>query len=156
MSDVSVEGGDRSWYARCVRGDLTLRSGSCRQAEAQELFEEALNLAERNWEAPFMCGLALLDAKLPALAAGYLAEAGHWDPQVPACWLFLGDAFQALRLYEQAAFYYDRVTELEPTNDLGVTRKKETIPHMYGLMRAFKQDSLWKRWDKEFKKLESR
>jgi len=153
MSDVSVEGGDRSWYSRCVRGELFLRHDVEERRKAVALFEEAMDLSQRDWEAPFIAGLALLDAKLPALAAGFFAEAAHCNPRAPICWLCLGDAFNELRLYDQALFYYQRVTELEPTHEVARERQRKATPALYGLMKVFQRVSLKERWQKEYEDL---
>jgi tetratricopeptide (TPR) repeat protein len=155
LAQVSVEGGDRSWYSRCVFGELMLRTNAAQRAEALDRFEEAMDLADGHWEAPFLAGLPLLDAKLPALAAGYFSEAARAKPLAPICWLCLGDAFRDLKLFDQALFYYQRVVELEPSNEIALQRQKDTSPLLYGLTRVFRRDSLKRRWQREFEKLAS-
>ncbi len=153
FSDVSVDAADESWYARTVRGEILVRMDSGFRADALDLFEQATRLAQNAWEPAFLAGWVLLDAKLYALAAGYLAEAAHLRPRASISWLCLGDCFRELKFYEQALFYYQRVTELEPASEIALQRQKECGPPMYGLMRAFSRDSLQKRWRREFDKL---
>ncbi|MCP4643614.1 MAG: tetratricopeptide repeat protein [bacterium] len=152
MSDVSVEGGDRSWYARCVRGELYLHINRNDRAGALALFEEAMELAQQDWRAPFLAGVGLLDAELPTLAAGFFADAAHLNPHAPVCWLCLGDAFRDLRLYDQAGFYYQRAVELEPTHEVARERQKTTGSLVYGLMRALNRRSMMERWNKLYEK----
>ncbi|MBM3289617.1 MAG: hypothetical protein FJY92_05650 [Candidatus Hydrogenedentes bacterium] len=152
FSDVSVDA-DESWYARGVRGEVLLRMDAGFRGEALALFEQATRLAQNAWEAAFLAGWVLLDAKQFALAAGYLAEAAHQRPRASLIWLCLGDCFRELKFYEQALFYYQRVTELEPSSEIAVERQKECAPLIYGLMRAFNRGSLQDRWRREFDKL---
>lgn len=152
FSDVSVDA-DQSWYARCVRGEVLLRMDVGFRGDALDLFEQATRLAQNAWEPAFLAGWVLLDAKQYALAAGYLAEAAHQHPRASLTWLCLGDCFRELKFYEQALFYYQRVTELEPSSAIAIQRQKECGPLMFGLMRAFSRDSLQKRWRREFDKL---
>lgn len=151
FSDVSVDA-DESWYSRSVRGEILLRMDFGFRGEALALFEEATRLAQNAWEPAFLAGWVLLDAKQFALAAGYLAEAAHLRPRASLTWLSLGDCFRELKFYEQALFYYQRVTELEPSSEIAIQRQKECGPLMFGLMRAFSRDSLQKRWRREFDK----
>jgi tetratricopeptide (TPR) repeat protein len=152
LSNVSVDGGDRSWYSRCVRGELLLRTDPAFRTDALAAFEDAADLASPPWEPALIAGWALLDAKLFVLAAGHLAEAAHWNPRAPLCWLCLGDCFRELMFYEQALFYYQRVIELEPSHDLALERQKTCAPRVFGLMRLFNRKSLQDRWQKEFDK----
>lgn len=154
FSDVSIEGEEPSWYARCVRAELVLREDVTRRPEALEFLEEAAKLAKAPWEVYFTGGWMLLDAGLPAHAAGYLAEAGHCNPKAPIAWLCLGDCFRELRLYDQALFYYQRVTELEPESKLALERQRSCGPKLFGLMRVFAKSNLQERWKKEFEKLQ--
>ncbi len=151
-SDVSVEGGDRSWYSRCIRGEVLLRMEPGFRSHALEQFDEATLLTQNPWEPYFLAGWILMDAGLYALAAGHLAEAAHLSPRVPLCWLCLGDSFRELRFYEQAIFYYQRVMELEPTNELALERQRRCGSLTYGLMRLFRRDDLHRRWRREFDK----
>ena len=152
FSDVSVDVDD-IWYARTVRGEALLRMNAGFREEALALFEQGTRLAQNAWEPAFLAGWALLDAKLYALAAGYLAEAAHQCPRASLTWLCLGDCFRELQFYEQALFYYQRVTELEPNSEIALERQRECGPKMFGLMRAFSRDSLQKRWRRDFDKL---
>lgn len=151
-SDVSVEGGDRSWYSRCVRGEILLRMDPGFRFDALELFSEAASLTPSPWEPQFLAGWALMDAKLYALAAAHLAEAAHFNPRIPLCWLCLGDCFRELKFFEQAIFYYQRVMELEPTNELAIERQRRCSTLSYGLMRLFRRDDLHRRWRQAFDK----
>ena len=153
LAQVGIEDGDRSWYARCVYGELALRADPKQRTEAVSHFEQALDLANGDWEAAFLAGWALLDANLPVLAAGFLAEACHLHPRAPIGWLCLGDAFRDLKLYDQAVFYYHRVTELEPTNEIALERQKKTALMIFGLLKALRPQSLQRRWRKEIEKL---
>jgi tetratricopeptide (TPR) repeat protein len=151
-SDVSVEGGDRSWYSRCIRGEILLKMDPSFRFDALELFGEATALARAPWEPQFLSGWILMDAKLYALGAAHIAEAAHLNPRAPLCWLCLGDCFRELKFYEQAIFYYQRVMELEPTNELAVERQRRCSSLAYGLMRLFRRDDLHRRWRREFEK----
>lgn len=152
-SDISLEGDERSWYARCVRAELLLRQKAVPRDEVFAFLEEAIDLAESPWEAHFLGGWMLLDASLPALAAGYFAEAVRCNPRTPITWLCMGDCFRELRFYDQALFYYQRVVELEPTHELALQRQKMCAPKLYGLMRIFGKENLRKRWKKEYEEL---
>jgi tetratricopeptide (TPR) repeat protein len=151
-SDVSVEGGDRSWYSRCIRGEILLKMDTGFRFDALELFAQAESMTRTPWEPLFLAGWVLMDAKLYALAAGHLADAAHLNPRVPLCWLCLGDCFRELRFYEHAVFYYQRVMELEPTNELALERQRRCGSQVFGLMRLFRKDDLHRRWRLEFDK----
>lgn len=154
LSDVSIEGEQPSWYGHCVRGELMLLEDSSTWPEAVAEFERAFELAgDLAWEAAFLAGWSLLAAKLHVLAAGFFAEAAHQRPRAAACWLFLGDTFHGLQLYDQALFYYQRVTELEPTHDKALERQRRTTPMLYGLMRAFRKGALERIWQREYERL---
>lgn len=84
--------------------------------------------------------------------AGHVSEAAHFHPRAPIVWLCLGDCFGELRLYAQALVYYQRVTELEPTNELANQRQKECSGLICGLTRLFRRASLQTRWEKAFDK----
>jgi tetratricopeptide (TPR) repeat protein len=153
LSEVSMDGSDSSWYARCVRGEILARMSYDMRFEAADLFEEAARRTEHAWRANLLGGWCFLEADLPALATGFLAEAAHWNPRAPLCWLCLGDSFRELRLYDQAQFYYQCAAQLEPRNDLVLQRRKRVVPMMYGLLRLFRKEDLRKRWKSEFEKL---
>jgi tetratricopeptide (TPR) repeat protein len=153
LSDVSIEGGDRSWYSRCVRAELLLRLNSDHRFAALELVEEAVGLAEYPWECFFLSGLAFLNAALPALAASHLTEAAHLNPRAAICWLYLGDSFRDLKLYDQAQFYYQRVVEVESSHDVAIQRQRDCAPNLFGLLRGIRKESLIQRWNKEFEKV---
>lgn len=148
--DEHLAGDERPWYARCVRGELFLKVGAPYRFDALDCFEQGIELADKPWEACFLSGLALLEAQYPVLAASFLADAAHFNPRSAICWLLLGDAFRALRLYDQAMFYYQCVIELEPTHDVALARQRECHPHLYGLMSALRRPDLRKRWRREF------
>jgi tetratricopeptide (TPR) repeat protein len=152
LAQVGVEGTEATWYGLCVRGELLLLQDSEFRVEALKQFDKALRKDLRAWESAFLAGWALLDAQLPTLAAAFFAEAAHRNTRVPICWLCLGDCYQELRLYEQAAFYYRRVAELEPTHELAQDRidRAESLTH--GLMRLFRREDLHKRWSQAFGK----
>ncbi|MBX7259038.1 MAG: hypothetical protein K1Y02_21930 [Candidatus Hydrogenedentes bacterium] len=152
LSDVSVDAGDRSWYSRCVRGELLLKADASFRFEALKMYEEAQSLAQSPWEPAFYAGWSLLDAHQYALAASYLTEAAHLNARAPLIWLCLGDCFKALKFYDQAIFYYQRVSELEPTSDLAVKRQKECGSLVFGLMRVFRSRDLHARWRREYEK----
>jgi len=152
LSGVSLEG-EATWYSRAVRAELLLKESLQNRAAALALLEEALDLAEGRWESCFVGGLILFDAGWPALAAGFFSEAGRHNPRAAAGWLYLGDCFHALRLYEQARFYYQKVQELEPQHELTLRRMKASAGHVFGLTRVFQPNSLQRRWNREFEKL---
>jgi tetratricopeptide (TPR) repeat protein len=153
LSQVSLEGEESLWYSDLVRGEILLRVSADNRLEAVQQFETACDEAPGAWEPYFLAGWALQDAKLAVLAAGYFAEAAHRNPRAPICWLCLGDCFQELRLYDQALFYYRRVTDLDPNHELGLARQKKCGGLIYGLMRVFSCGSMEKRWQREFDKL---
>ena len=153
LSNVSIEGDDPSWYAFCVQGELLLREDRALIGRVLARFENAVERAPWNWEAPFLAGLALLNAGLPAQAAGYFAEAAHEDPHAPVCWFYLGEAFSRLRLFDQALFYYDRVVELEPTHETALRRRASVHPRLFGLLGIFRRGTLRKRWRREYERI---
>ena len=153
LSDVSITDSGRSPYAWCARAELLLKQDPDSREDALSILGQAIDAAEHRWEPYFLGGWMLLDAKLPVLAAGYFAEAAHHAPHTPASWLFLGDCFRELRLYEQALFYYQRVIELEPTHEIALERQKHCGPFLYGLMKAFRREDLERRWKEEFERL---
>lgn len=153
---IGLEGDEDKWYAQCIRGELELRRDVTASQEALMWLERGTESANPQWEAYFIGGWALQDAQLPTLAAGYFAEAGHRHPRAPLSWLCLGDCFAALRLYDQALFYYRRVLELEPTNELAIERQKKVSPRLFGLMRAFRKEDLRERWNKAFREMQGR
>lgn len=152
LSNISVEDQPPHWYARCVRGDIYLRMNASNRQSALSLFEDAAALTKEKWEVFLMAGWALLDAGCPALAAGHLSEAAHLRPSAPNAWLCLGDAFYELRLYDQALFYYQRVTELEATHELGIKRQQALVGMRFGLLRALDPRKLSGNWRARFDK----
>ncbi len=139
-------------YPYCVYAEILLRESLSFRSEALDALQTALNTSEERWEPCFLGGCILLNAKLPALAAGYFSEAVHVAPHAAAGLLFLGDSFAALRLYDQAQFYYQKVVELEPDHAVALERQRSTVPLLYGLTRVFRRENLRTRWNKEFEK----
>ncbi len=152
LSNVSVDTQPAHWYAQCVRGEIYLRMSESNRQTALSLFEDALAMTDEKWEVHLMAGWALLDTGWPALAAGHLSEAAHLRPRAPHTWLCLGDAFHELRLYDQALFYYQRVTELEPQHDLGIKRQQALVTVKFGLLRALDPRKLSGNWRARFDK----
>ena len=152
--EVSLDCEDPPWYAKCVEAELLIRQDSNNRPRALACLEDAADWADSGWDAHFIGGWMLLDAGFPALAAGYFAEAAHWNAAAPVGWLCLGDCFRELRLYEQALFYYQRVTELEPAHDLALKRQKACSPKLFGLLRVFNRNRLRKRWNERFERIE--
>jgi len=153
LSDVSIEGGDTSWYSRCIRAELLLRLDPDHRFAALELIEEGVALSAQPWECYFLSGWTFLDVGLPALAASHLTEAAHLNPGAAICWLYLGDAFRDLKFYDQAQFYYQRVVELESSHDVAIERQRHCAPKLFGLLRGIRKESLLQRWNKEFERV---
>jgi len=151
-SEVSIEGEELHWYALCSRAELLLRMSHENRVQACTLLEKAVEKGA-GWEPHFIGGHALLDAGWPALAAGYFGEAVRCMPSAAAGLMYLGDAFHALRLYDQAMFYYQKAIEVEPNHELALERQKACAPSLFGLTRVFRRDDLRKRWNREFEKL---
>ena len=145
-SDISLDDGKRYWYARCVRGEVLLKDGVENRFEALRHFEESIGFAQAPWHPCFLAGWSLLQAGLSTLAAPHFADAAHHNPLAAAPWLFLGDCFHELRLYDQAMFYYRRVVELEPKHPLVLDRQRACSPKTFGLMDLFQKDLLHDRW----------
>ena len=156
LVQVSLEGEGRTWYARCVQAELLLRQSAENRVKALTLLDEAREIAEDLWEPSFLGGWMLLDAGFPALAAGFFSEAGHADPRAAAGWLYLGDCFHALRLHDQAMFYYQKAVEIEPQHETAVARQKQCAPKIFGLTRVFRRSELRRRWDRAFEQLQHR
>jgi len=152
LSDVSMEG-EPSAYAYCIRAEILLLQSGENRSEALGFLEKAMNLAGDPWNTSLLGGMILLNAGWPALAAGYFSEALHCNPRATAGFLYLGDCFKALRLYDQAQFYYQKALEITPKHELAVKRQKECVPFIYGLTRVFHRETLRRRWNKEFEKL---
>lgn len=142
--------GDKSWYLSSVQAEIILVETPRYSRDALDCLEKSTILAASPWEAYFIGGWMLLDANQPAWAAGYFAEAGHRNPTAPIVWLCLGDCFRELRLFDQAMFYYQKATELEPQHALALKRQRDCAPRMFGLLRVFRRDTLQSRWTKEF------
>jgi tetratricopeptide (TPR) repeat protein len=151
-SRIGVDPEKPSWYAFCTHAEIILKEDPERRLEALEIYEQAMDCAESLWEPPFLAGWALLEAGFPALSAGMFAEAAHHNPRAPICWLGLGDSFRALRMYDQALFYYQRVTEIEPRHEAALERQRKCTGLPFGLMGVFNNRLLSGRWKKKFQK----
>ncbi len=156
FSDISLEGDKRYWYAMCVRAEILLKSEPDERHRVLDLLSDAIDAADEAWEPYYLGGTMLLDAGFPTMAASFFAEAGHFNPGAPGVWLCLGDSFKELKLYDQAKFYYQRVIELESSNELAIERQKECGGLIYGLMRVFRRDSLRRRWNNKLEKLKEK
>lgn len=156
LLDVALEGNRPHWYASVVRGEFILRETPKRVRTAVDAFEQAIALAEDGWEPCFLGGWVLLRAGCAAPAAGFFAEAVHQDPKAAASLIGLGDAFRALRLYDQAAFYYECAQALNPDDKLAQERLKQCRSWIYGLMRVFTKRDLRARWKAEYEMLKSK
>lgn len=152
LSDVSL-GEHRYWYPVCVRAELMLlhEPESKRvRLEAIDCYEEAIRLAADPWDAHFMAGCALLHAGWAGHAAGYFSEALHLDPIGAAGWLGLGDCFHALRLFEQASFYFGKALDLEPYLETAQRKQRTSRRAEFGLLRGLKKQSLEERWNARY------
>lgn len=156
LLDVALEAPRPLWYASIVRGEFILRETPKRARIAVDAFEQAIARAEDPWEPCFIAGWVLLRAGLPAPAAGFFGEAVHQDPRAAAGLIGLGDSFRALRLYEQATFYYECAQALNPEDKLPQERLKHCKPWIFGLMRVFTKRDLRDRWKAEYEKLRSK
>lgn len=156
LLDVALEAPRPLWYASIVRGEFILRETPKRVRTAVDAFEQAIALAEDRWEPCYLGGWVLLRAGCAAPAAGFFAEAVHQDPTAAAGVIGLGDAFRALRLYDQAAFYYECAQALNPEDKLAQERLKQCQSWIYGLMRVFTKRDLRARWKAEYEMLKSK
>jgi tetratricopeptide (TPR) repeat protein len=147
--------GDRSWYLSCVQAEIIVTENPGYSKEALSALEKATIYSGSTWESFFIGGWILLDANQPTWAAGYFAEAGHRNPTAPIVWLCLGDCFKELRLYDQAMFYYQKASELEPTHALALKRQRACARKPFGLLRIFDRDTLQKKWNQEFNKTQN-
>lgn len=144
---------EATWYAHGVYAEVCLKMSPDNRGLAFQHLERALELAEDLWDPYFMGGCMLWDAGWPTLAAGYFSEACHRDPRAVVGWLCLGECFHALRLYDQALFYFQKATEVEPTHEIALARQKKCVPLLWGLTRVFAPRDLRRRWNKEFDKM---
>lgn len=139
------------WYAHLVRAEIfLLHDAQNLRGPALNALAAALRCADAPWEPHFIGGLMLLDAGWPAQAAAYFSEAVHARPAAVAGLLCLGDCFQALRLYDQALFYYHKAIEVEPANELARAREAQCAPLLYGLTRIFRREDLRAAWNREY------
>ena len=152
LSDVSLEGGPDA-YAMAVRAELLLRQSPANHKPALELLAEALRIAEAPWDVCFAAGSMLLAANQAPLAAGYFSEAVHVKPRAAAALIGLGDCFFRLRLYDQALFYYQQVTRMQPRHETALNRQRECAPKTFGLLRVFRRNDLQHIWNKRFERL---
>lgn len=152
LLDIALED-EHPWYARCVRGELLLLASLDNRLEALALLDDAMQETDKPWDTAMHCARALMAVGWPQLAAGYYSEACHALPVSPAAWTGLGDAFNALRLYEQAMFYYQKALELDPKNEVVLRRQQFCAPRFYGLTRVFRKENLRARWNTAFEKL---
>ena len=141
---------DPMWYAHVVKAEILIRHSPANRAAALECLMAGTHAVDAPWEPHFIGGLILLDAGWPAQAAGFFSEAVHAKPAAVAGLLCLGDCFKAMRLYDQALFYYQKAVEAEPANELALQRQRECAPGLFGLTKVFRQDDLRKRWNREF------
>jgi tetratricopeptide (TPR) repeat protein len=149
LSDVSLEG-EKNWYACCVRAELLLKDSLDNRVLAAQFLEQALEATSSLWEPSYLGGTILFNAGWPQLAAGYFSEAAHYNPRAVAGWIGLGDCFKALRLHDQAQFYYQKAIEISPTHELVLARMRENAGGVFGLLRVFQRDVLRKRWNRAF------
>jgi tetratricopeptide (TPR) repeat protein len=144
----------RPWYALCVRAETMLRASLDNRSDALALLEEAAEKCSARWDMHFVAGCMLLDAGWPTLAAGYFSESAHHAPSAVASWICLGDCFNDLKLHDQALFYYEKATEIEPTHEIALRRRRECTPFLYGLTRVFRRERLRARWNRAFEELQ--
>jgi tetratricopeptide (TPR) repeat protein len=147
-SDISVGGTEQVWYARCVRAEILLMQDRGYREEALRLLEEALSMSDDPWQTYFLGGGCFAAADFPTYAASFFAEAAHFNPRSFISWVCLGDAFHALRLDDQALFYYGRAAELNPDNEWLKDRMKAARKRAFGLLHAFLPVELKERWKK--------
>jgi tetratricopeptide (TPR) repeat protein len=152
LAGIGIEG-EGAWYACCVQAELFLLLPVCHRKEALTWLNRAIDCAEDRWEPCSLGGRMLLDAGLAVWAAGFYSEAAHADPLAAAGWLGLGETFERLRLYDQALFYYRKVTELEPRHEYALEAQRRCAPRLFGLTRVFRKDTLRRRWNSEFEKI---
>jgi len=138
------------WYAAFVRAELLLRASPDNLPEVVQQLDALTKDFPQLWELHFLGGWILLEADFPAQAAALAAESAHLHPRSAASWLLLGDCFHALRLYDQAMFYYQRVTGLESGHALALARQRACSGLRFGLMRLFRATDLRKRWTKAY------
>lgn len=155
-AEMGMQARGDAWYTRCAYAEVLVRKNRRDAARAVALVEQAADMTDNPWEVYFLAGWAFLHARLAAHAAALYAEAAHFNPKAPCCWLGLGDAFRALRLYDQAVFYYRRAAELEPDNEIALRRQAAVLPNLFGLMQGlFAPTDLRRRWQKRLERLNS-
>ncbi len=152
-SDVSLEG-QTGYYGTCVRAEILLRakvSSRTHRRDALEILETCIASSNDPWEPLVLGGCMLLDAGWFAHAAGFFTEAAHKEPTRALAWVCLADSFYALRLYEQAVFYYEQAKGLEPLLQPAIQGKIRSVRYVFGLMETFNKETLEERWTKAVK-----
>ncbi len=151
LAAVAIEG-EPSWYGHCAQAEVLLKWDLSYRQDALNEIGKGIDAAPTSWDPYFVGGCIVLE-HWPALAVGYFAEAAHCDPSVPVSWLCLGDCFFALRLHDQALFYYQTVLDLEATHEVALERQRRCQRASLKMMRFFRPDKLRERWEKHIEKL---
>ena len=150
-SDISMEDPSPSWYTLYARADVLLGGNRESRPDSLWLLNKALDLEDKMWEVYLLGGMAMTRAELPTMAASFFAEAAHFRPTAPICWLLLGDTFKELRLNDQALFYYKQAEELAPKTEAVRKRLYPRSLKLKQLMQAFRSEDLYRRWTKKYK-----
>lgn len=153
LLDVALEDDTARWYAMSVEAEWTLRARPERPQQAVFAFQRAAEAAADPWDVHYIGGWSLMRAERPVLAAAFFAEAVRADPRAAAGLMGLGDAFRALRLSDQAVFYYERALEAAPDQTAAQEAIAQCKSRVFGLMRAFGRRGLHETWRKEYEKL---
>jgi tetratricopeptide (TPR) repeat protein len=140
------------WYPKFVRGEMQLRAAPENAGEVVAQFDALVAEHPELWDLHFLAAWVLLEGNSPAQAAAFASEAAHIKPRAAASWIVLGDCFFALRLYDQAFFYYQRATELEASHPLALERQRRCSSLRYGLLRVFDFGDLRRRWTRRYQK----
>lgn len=112
------------WYAQFVWAELQLRAARENLPEVVQALDALVERHTDHWELHFLSAWILLQAPAPAHAACFAADAAHLKPRSVASWINLGDCFFALRLYDQALFYYQRAIDIETNHPLALERQR--------------------------------
>ena len=150
-SDISMETQSPCWYTLYARADVLLGGNRSSRPDSLWLLNKALELDNDMWEVYLLGGMAMTRAELPSMAASFFAEAAHFRPTAPICWLLLGDSFKELRLHDQAFFYYRRAEDLAPNIKAVKQRLNLGSLQLSQLMQAFRLEDLYKRWTQKLK-----
>jgi Tfp pilus assembly protein PilF len=86
-----------------------------RPADAQKLFEQALQSDEKFWVARLNLGVSLLSQQKTEPARAALTEAAEHLPKDPYAWYNLGLAYKDLGELEKGVAAFRHVTEIAPT-----------------------------------------